>query len=66
VARPLVGPRKDVQLVVRLPGELRQRVEALRKELSKRAGGVDLLASHVVREIIERGCDALEREIRKR
>jgi len=27
VARPLVGPRKDQQLVVRLPNELRRRVE---------------------------------------
>jgi len=65
VARPLVGPRKDQQLVVRLPNELRRRVEALRAALSKRAGGVDLVYSHVVREIIERGCEALERELKR-
>ena len=48
MARPLVGPKKDMQLVVRLPNQLRRRVEALRVALSKRAGGVDLVYSHVV------------------
>jgi len=65
MARPLVGPKKDMQLVVRLPNELWRRVEALRAALSKRAGGVDLVYSHVVREIIERGCEALERELKR-
>jgi len=66
VARPVVGAAKDRQLVVRLPQELRQRVEALRVALSKRAGGVDLVTSHVVREIIERGCESFERELRRK
>jgi predicted DNA-binding protein len=65
VARPVVGAAKDRQLVVRLPTELRQRVEALRVALSKRAGGVDLVTSHIVREIIERGCESLERDLRR-
>jgi predicted DNA-binding protein len=65
VARPVVGAAKDRQLVVRLPTELRQRVEALRVALSKRAGGVDLVTSHIVREIIERGCESIERELRR-
>ncbi len=64
MARPLVGPKKDMQLVVRLPNKLRQRVEALRVALSKKAGGVDLVYSHVVREIIERGCASIERELK--
>ena len=41
--------------VLRLPNEMRQRVEALRVALSERAGGVDPVTSHIVREIIERG-----------
>ena len=65
VPRPLVGPKKDMQLVVRLPNELRRRVEALRLALAKRAGGVDLVYSHVVPEIVERGCEALERELKR-
>jgi len=65
VARPVVGAAKDHQLVVRLPNELRKRVEALRAALTKRAGGVDLLTSHVVREIIERGCESFEKELRR-
>jgi hypothetical protein len=60
-----VGPAKDRQLVVRLPAGLRQRVETIRQALSKKAGGVDLVTSHVVRELIERGCDSLERELKK-
>lgn len=64
VARPVVGAVKDRQLVVRLPNALRQRVEVLRLALSKKAGGVDLIYSHVVRELIERGCESLERELR--
>lgn len=65
MARPVIGAAKDRQLVVRLPTELRQRVEAIRVALSKRAGGVDLVSSHVVREIIERGCDSIERELKR-
>jgi predicted DNA-binding protein len=65
VARPVVGAAKNRQLVVRLPTELRQRVEAIRLALSKRAGGVDLVTSHIVREIIERGCESIERELRR-
>jgi predicted DNA-binding protein len=65
VARPVVGAAKDRQLVVRLPTDLRQRVEALRVALSKRAGGVDLVTSHVVREIIERGCESIERDLKR-
>jgi predicted DNA-binding protein len=52
-------------MVVRLPTELRQRVEAIRVALSKRAGGVDLVTSHLVRQILERGCESIERELRK-
>lgn len=65
MARPVVGAAKDRQLVVRLPTDLRQRVEALRVALSKRAGGVDLVTSHVVREIIERGCESIERDLKR-
>jgi predicted DNA-binding protein len=63
VARPVVGAAKDKQLVVRLPTELRVRLERVREALSKRAGGVDLVTSHVVREVIERGLDSMEREL---
>ena len=66
MARPLTGPRKDSQLVVRLSPALRGRVEAVRAMLSKRAGGVELLMSHIVREALERGLDALEREHKSR
>lgn len=62
MARPIVGAAKDRQLVIRLPKELRQRVEAIRAALTKRAGGVEQVTSHVVRQIIERGCESLERE----
>ena len=65
MARPIVGAAKDRQMVVRLPTELRQRVEAIRVALSKRAGGVDLVTSHLVRQILERGCESIERELRK-
>ena len=65
MARPVVGAAKDRQLVVRLPNALTQRVEAIRVALSKRAGGVDLVSSHVVREILERGCESLERELKR-
>lgn len=63
MARPVVGAAKDKQLVVRLDAELRARLERVRVALSKRAGGVDLLTSHVVREVLERGLDSLEREL---
>jgi predicted DNA-binding protein len=63
MARPLVGAAKDRQRVVRLPAELRARLERVREVLSKRAGGVDLVTSHVVREVIERGLDSIERDL---
>jgi predicted DNA-binding protein len=63
MARPLVGAAKDRQLVVRLPADLRTRLERVRDALSKRAGGVDLVTSHVVREVIERGLDSIERDL---
>jgi predicted DNA-binding protein len=65
VARPVVGKAKDRQLVVRLSTELRERVEAIRVALSKRAGGVDLVTSHLVRQIIERGCESIERDLKR-
>lgn len=66
MARPVVGAAKDRQLVVRLSKELRSRVEALRAALSKRAGGVDLVTAHVVRQVIERGCESIERDLRNK
>jgi predicted DNA-binding protein len=61
--RSVVGAAKDRQLVVRLPAGLRARLERVRDALSKRAGGVDLVTSHVVREVIERGLDSIERDL---
>jgi predicted DNA-binding protein len=49
--------------VVRLDSELRARLERVRAALSRRAGDVELVTSHVVREVIERGLDSLEREL---
>jgi predicted DNA-binding protein len=66
VARPIVGAAKDKQLVVRLDAELRARLARVREGLSKRAGGVDLVTSHFVREVLERGLDSLERELGKK
>jgi predicted DNA-binding protein len=66
MARPVVGAAKDRQLVVRLPAELRGRLERVRGALSKRAGGVDLVTSHVVREVIERGLDSIERDLSRK
>jgi predicted DNA-binding protein len=63
MARPVVGAAKDRQLVVRLPAEVRARLERVREALSKRAGGVDLVTSHVVREAIARGLDSIERDL---
>ena len=63
MARPVVGAAKDRQLVVRLSTNLRARLEHVRQALSKRAGGVDLVTAHVVREVIERGLDSIEREL---
>jgi predicted DNA-binding protein len=64
LARPVVGAAKDRQIVVRLPAAMRQRIEAIRAAASKRAGGVELVTSHTIREIIERGCESIERELR--
>ena len=64
MARPVVGAAKDRQLVVRLPA--RARLERVREALSKRAGGVDLVTSHVVREVIERGLDSIERDLSRK
>ena len=66
MARPVIGAAKDKQLVVRLDSELRSRLERVREALSKRAGGVGLVTAHVVREILERGLDSLERELTKK
>ena len=63
MARPVVGAAKDKQLVVRLDAELRERLERVRTALSKRAGDVELVTSHVVRQVLERGLDSLEREL---
>jgi predicted DNA-binding protein len=63
MARPVVGAAKDRQLVVRLPTELRNRLERVREALSKRAGGVDLVISNVVREVILRDLDSIERDL---
>jgi predicted DNA-binding protein len=49
--------------VIRLSADLRARLERVRDDPSKRAGGVDLVTSHVVREVIERGLDSIEREL---
>ena len=64
MGRPVVGQAKDRQLVVRLPSALRQRVESIREALSKRAGGVELVTSHIIRQVIERGCESIERELK--
>jgi predicted DNA-binding protein len=66
MARPVVGAAKDRQLVVRLPADLRARLERVREALSKRARGVDLVTSHVVREVIERGLDSMERDLSRK
>jgi predicted DNA-binding protein len=66
MARPIVGAAKDRQLVVRLPVALGARLERVRDALSKRAGGVDLVTSHVVREVIERGLDSIERDLARK
>jgi hypothetical protein len=63
MARPPVGAAKDTQFVVRLSTELRNSLERVREALSKRAGGVDLVISQLVREGLERGLDSLEREL---
>ena len=63
MARPVVGTAKDKQLVVRLDSELRARLERVRAALSKRAGDVELVTSHVVRQVLERGLESLEREL---
>ena len=63
MARPVIGAAKDRQLVVRLSAGLRVRLERVRETLSKRAGGVDLVTSHVVREVIERGLNSIERDL---
>jgi hypothetical protein len=41
----------------------RWHVTRVRVALSKRAGGVDLVTSHVVCLVIERGLESLEREL---
>ena len=64
MARPLKGSRKDAQLVVRLDPEARKRLERVRETLAKKASGVEIVTSHVVREALERGLEALERELR--
>lgn len=66
MARPVVGAAKDRQLVVRLSSDLRVRLERVREALSKRAGGVDLVTSHVIREVIERGLDSIERDLARK
>jgi predicted DNA-binding protein len=66
VARRVVGAAKDKQLVVRLDSELRARLERVRAALSKRAGDVELVTSHVVREVIERGLDSIERDLERK
>ena len=63
MARPVVGAAKDKQLVVRLDAELRARLESAARTRSRRAGGVDLVTSRVVREVIERGLDSIERDL---
>jgi len=52
--------------VVRLPADLRARLERVGEALSKRAGGVDLVTSHVVREVIEQGLDSMERDLSRK
>jgi predicted DNA-binding protein len=66
MARPVVGAAKDKQLVVRLSADLRTRLERVREALSGRAGGVDLVTAHVVREVLERGLDSIERELARK
>jgi hypothetical protein len=60
MARPSKG-LSEAQLVVRMPGDIRDRIERLRGELERRAGGATLQTSAVVRLVLERGLDALER-----
>jgi hypothetical protein len=47
----------------RLDTEFRARLERVREALSKRAGGVDLVTAHVVREVVKRGLDSMERDL---
>jgi hypothetical protein len=60
MARPSKG-LSETQLVVRMPGDIRSRIERLRGELERRAGGAKLQTSAVVRLVLERGLDTLER-----
>ena len=45
-------------------GSLRKRLERVREALTKKASGVEIVTSHVVRTALERGIETLERELR--
>ena len=66
MARPVVGSPKDRQMVIRVDGEMRQRIEALQAALSKRAGDVPLPAAGVVRQLLWRGLESLEKDLKRK
>ena len=45
------------------PDEVEVKALRIRAFFSKRAGGVNLVTSHVFREVIERGLDCIERDL---
>jgi hypothetical protein len=65
MARPSKGIA-ETQLVVRLSHADRARIEALRDDLSKRAGGVKMELSAVVRAVLERGLASFDRDLKAR
>ena len=51
------------------PGALRRRAgvgRPIQNHFANRAGGVDLVTSHVVREVIEHGPDSMERDLSRK
>jgi predicted DNA-binding protein len=48
---------------VRVPVELDQRLRVLQERLKKRWSGMNVSKSELIRNLLERGADALEKEL---
>jgi predicted DNA-binding protein len=57
--------RNDVVIGFRVSAELDQRIQKLQERLQERLSGMGLSRSQFIRNLLERGADALERELSK-
>lgn len=58
--------KNGVQIAVRLPSELLERVDAAARAAAERSGGIHVSRAAAVRMLVERGLESVSNSVRER